>query len=111
MLHLWHWLWTWFAIHTGTYNESGPYYGFFSGFGSDISEIAILGGLILAFKHHNCAVHGCLRISRRHYAVKGTAGLRTCHKHYTEQWHKLLLKEYIRDNAEQNAWHNHPDNQ
>jgi hypothetical protein len=25
----------WLAVHTGTVNEPGPYYGFWSGFGSD----------------------------------------------------------------------------
>jgi hypothetical protein len=25
----------WPAVHTGTVNEPGPYYGFWSGFGSD----------------------------------------------------------------------------
>jgi hypothetical protein len=33
----------WLQVHTGTINESGPYYGFWSGFGSDIEEFGILG--------------------------------------------------------------------
>jgi len=28
----------WLAVHTGTVNEPGPYYGFWSGFGSDLAE-------------------------------------------------------------------------
>jgi hypothetical protein len=32
-------------VHTGTINESGPYYGFWSGFGSDIEEFGILGAI------------------------------------------------------------------
>ena len=39
-------LWLWIETHTGTINESGPYYGFWSGAGSDIGEAAILGGVI-----------------------------------------------------------------
>ena len=39
-------LWYWIEVHTGTVNESGPYYGFWSGFGSDIAEVALIGGLI-----------------------------------------------------------------
>jgi hypothetical protein len=29
----------WFQVHTGTINEPGPYYGFWSGFGSDLEEL------------------------------------------------------------------------
>jgi hypothetical protein len=35
----------WLQLHTGTVNESGPYYGFWSGFGSDLEEFGILGGI------------------------------------------------------------------
>jgi hypothetical protein len=53
--HLWHW----FEVHTGTVNESGPYYGFWSGFGSDIGEITLLGAVIAGMKHLNCHNKGC----------------------------------------------------
>jgi len=33
----------WFQVHTGIVNEPGPYYGFWSGFGSDLEEFGILG--------------------------------------------------------------------
>jgi hypothetical protein len=33
----------WLEVHTGTVNEPGPYYGFWSGFGSDLEEFGILG--------------------------------------------------------------------
>ena len=35
----------WFQVHTGINNESGSYYGFWSGFGSDIEEFGILGAI------------------------------------------------------------------
>jgi hypothetical protein len=35
----------WLAVHTGTINESGPYYGFWSGFGSDLTEFGVIGVL------------------------------------------------------------------
>jgi hypothetical protein len=57
-----HVLWQWLLIHTGTVNEPGPWYAFWSGFGSDIGELLILGGLIQFFRHHNCHVRGCWRI-------------------------------------------------
>lgn len=68
----------WFFVHTGTYNESGPYYGFFSGFGSDIGELAIIGGLVALVRHHNCHVKGCKRLGRK---VEGTPYV-ACHVHH-----------------------------
>jgi hypothetical protein len=48
----------WLQVHTGTINESGPYYGFWSGFGSDIAEFGILGaigtGLYQLVRKVNC---------------------------------------------------------
>jgi hypothetical protein len=52
----------WLAVHTGTVNEAGPYYGFFSGFGSDIGEVTILGGVITIYRGHNCHTKGCWRV-------------------------------------------------
>ena len=54
----------WIAHHLGTDNLSGGYYGFWSGFGSDISELAIVGGLISLARTHNCHVKGCWRIGK-----------------------------------------------
>jgi hypothetical protein len=58
----------WLAVHTGTVNEPGPYYGFWSGFGSDLGEYVIVAGLLsnaaLLFRHINCHVKGCPRIGR-----------------------------------------------
>jgi hypothetical protein len=35
----------WLKVHTGTIDEPGPYYGFWSGFGSDLEEFGILGAI------------------------------------------------------------------
>lgn len=105
VVHLWQHIWLWFAIHTGTYNESGPYYGFFSGFGSDITELALLAGAIGLYHRHNCAVPKCPRLARKHWEVKGTP-LRTCHRHATKEWHRLLAKQYKRDHKEQHELFN-----
>jgi len=56
------WLLHWLAVHTGTINEGGPYYGFWSGFGSDIGEVAIIGCWRLGRHqtgagHHVCRGH------------------------------------------------------
>ena len=80
-----HWLLHWLAVHTGTVNEPGPYYGFWSGFGSDLAEIgaavAFSAGLIVSYRHKNCHVHHCWRIGR-HPAAGGQYV--TCRKHHPD---------------------------
>ena len=39
---------SWLQFHTGIVNESGHYYAFWSGFGSDIAEFSILGAIATA---------------------------------------------------------------
>jgi hypothetical protein len=70
--------WHWFEVHTGTVNESGPYYGFWSGFGSDIGEATLVVGVAAAWRHHNCHVKGCPRLGR---PVEGTPYI-ACPKHH-----------------------------
>jgi hypothetical protein len=76
--HLQHWI----AVHSGTVNESGPYYGFWSGFGSDLGEATLVGGLITivlgAWHHHNCHTKSCWRLGR---PVEGTPYV-ACHRHH-----------------------------
>ena len=68
-----HWLYHYFGIQ-----GSGPWYGFWSGAGSDIAEVAILGAIYKAARHKNCHVKGCWRIGK---PVDGTPYL-ACHKHH-----------------------------
>jgi len=75
------WLLHWLAVHTGTVNEPGPYYGFWSGFGSDIGEIAIIGGMASIYRKHNCHVRGCWRIAR--HPVAGTDFI-VCRRHHPD---------------------------
>ena len=70
----------WFQVHTGTINESGPYYGFWSGFGSDLGEATIVVGIVATWRHHNCHVKGCARLGRQ---VPGTPYL-ACPKHHPD---------------------------
>ncbi len=72
-------LWWWIEVHTGTVNESGPYYGFFSGFGSDIGEVTLVTGMIVGLRHINCHVTGCKAI--RTHIVPNTP-YRACRKHH-----------------------------
>lgn len=78
---LWHtFYFHWFQVHTGTINETGPYYGFWSGFGSDLGEGTIVVAIAATWRHHNCHVKGCARLGRR---VDGTPYL-ACPKHHPE---------------------------
>jgi hypothetical protein len=55
-----HWLLVFFGID----NEAGRGYAFWSGFGSDIGEFAIIGLLYQLVRRHNCHVKRCIRIGR-----------------------------------------------
>ena len=70
--------WSWVEIHVGAENESGAYYGFWSGFGSDLTEFGIVVAIAQAARHRNCHVKGCLRFGK---PVEGTPYL-ACHKHH-----------------------------
>ena len=69
----------WLQVHTGTVNEPGPYYGFWSGFGSDLEEFGILGaigaGIYQLVKKYNCHEPGCWRVGQcKQSQAQTTAG-------------------------------------
>jgi hypothetical protein len=86
----------WLGIHTGTFNESGPYYGFWSGFGSDITEFGILGaigaGIYQLVRKYNCHEPGCWRIGQ-HPAAGGQFML--CYRHHPDYQGKKPTRELI----------------
>ncbi len=75
----------WAAIHTGTLNESGPYYGFWSGFGSDLGEatliVAVGVGVYTGVRKANCHTKGCWRIG--HHPLEGTP-YHLCRHHHPD---------------------------
>jgi hypothetical protein len=82
----WHWwlpLQHWLAVHTGADNEPGVYYGFWSGFGSDLGEVTLAGGLAAVYRKHNCHTRWCWRFGHHDFTDQAT-GLtyrlcRRCH--------------------------------
>lgn len=67
-MSVWHWI-----LHiTGADNVSGQWYGFWSGFGSDLP---IFGAIAIFLHHHNCAEPRCWRIGKAHRQHK-------CKRHY-----------------------------
>jgi hypothetical protein len=72
----------WLTVHTGSSNTSGapPNYNFWSGFGSDLGEVALFGAIIGGWRKINCEVKGCPRIGRH----KTAAGHSVCRHHHPE---------------------------
>src|SRR5215471_5194540 len=86
----------WLGVHTGTLNEPGPYYGFWSGFGSDLEEFGILGAIGAAIyqlvRKYNCHEPGCWRIGQ-HPAAGGQFLL--CYRHHPDYQGKKPTHELI----------------
>lgn len=67
----------WLLHVLGVDNEAGRWYAFWSGFGSDLSEVAIVGAVLGGYRKHNCHVRHCWRIGR--HVVDGTPW---CNRHH-----------------------------
>jgi hypothetical protein len=73
----WFWLWHHFLHWSGIDNVSGPWYGFWSGFGSCFVGLTLLGGMAHVIIAHVCHEPGCVRWGH-HVTPKG---YRLCKKH------------------------------
>ena len=86
----------WLQVHTGTVNEPGPYYGFWSGFGSDLEEFGILGAIGAAIyslvNKYNCHEPGCWRVGN-HPAAGGQFHL--CYRYHPDFQGKKPTHELI----------------
>lgn len=98
----------WLQVHTGTVNEPGPYYGFWSGFGSDLAEFGIIGAIgtcfYQLFRKYNCHEPGCWRVGI-HPAAGGQFAL--CYWHHpdyrgTKPTHELIERLH-REHLEREA--------
>ena len=86
-------IWHWFLQVTGTANESGKWYAFWSGFGADIEEFGIVAIAFGLYKRHKCqscwrpALKGGLgRVEGTHYE--------TCHRHTNTEEHAALSEQH-----------------
>jgi hypothetical protein len=52
MIHIWHWILNFTGINYGQNSFATHMYNFWSGFGGDITEFAIVGTLITIYRHH-----------------------------------------------------------
>lgn len=71
----------WLLHVLGVDDVSGRWYGFWSGAGSDLGELAIIGGLASVARKHNCHVRRCWRVGR--HPVEGT-GYVVCRRHHPD---------------------------
>lgn len=71
----------WLSHILGMDNLSGQWYGFWSGFGSDVGELAIVGALYTQVRRHNCHVRKCWRVGR--HKVYGTDFV-VCRMHHPD---------------------------
>jgi hypothetical protein len=89
-------LWWWIEVHTGTTNEPGPYYGYWSGFGSVFPwSLGIIAAIIGAARSKNCHERHCWRLAH----------------HTTANGHRLCKVHIGKPTAELTLHDIHPDHQ
>jgi hypothetical protein len=95
----WHWwypLQHWLAIHTGTENEPGVYYGFFSGFGSDLGEITLVGAALTVYKRYSCHTWWCPRPGQHDFTDAETGiTYKLCKRCHPQHPGKRLTRRHI----------------
>ncbi len=73
----------WVSVHSGTANESGIYYAFWSGFGADLGEATLITavgvGVYTGARKVNCHTKGCWRIG--HHPLDQTPYILCRHHH------------------------------
>lgn len=75
-------IWHWLLHYTGSDNVSGPWYGFWSGFGSDLGEVTIVAALYGVYKKHNCGTRWCPRIAKHEWTDEAGLVHHLCRKHH-----------------------------
>lgn len=85
------------------FSGSGSHYGWWSGAGSDLGEVTIIGGMYAIWKTHNSAAKHCPWIGK--HPVAGT-GTKTCHLHSTLAKHQELHEAHAREHPDQHALFN-----
>lgn len=72
----------------GIDNPAGPWYAWWSGAGSDLGEIVLVGGFWAGIRRLNCHEHRCWRVGR--HKVEGTPFV-VCRKHHPDIDHTKPL--------------------
>ena len=92
--------WAWLVHVTGCDYGIGygkwNFYGFWSGFGSDLGEITIITALLAVYRKHNCHVRGCPRIGRHEFTDSATGvTYLLCRRHHPGTPDKGLRPEHV----------------
>jgi hypothetical protein len=89
--------WSWVEVHTGTASPRGgpAYYNFWSGFGSDLGEVVLVGAIIQYYRMHVCHDQTCHRWA--HHTTP--AGYRLCKKHIAKPTSELKLHKVHSDHV------------
>jgi hypothetical protein len=87
-----HWLIVHLSQELGISNSSSRAYDFWSGSGSDIGEIAIIGAVVGVFRKHNCHIKGCYRIGK--HPLENSPFI-LCKKHHPDVPNKGLTVDQI----------------
>jgi hypothetical protein len=74
-------MWHWLLAVTGARDETGGWYGFWSGFGGSVPDFLIVASIAGFLLHRNCHVHRCWRLGR--HQVDGTPFV-TCRRHHPD---------------------------
>lgn len=93
----------WLAHILGLDNGSGPIYLAWSGPGSDLGELAIVGSLVAVYKRHTCHVDSprfCWHPGT--HLVPGTA-FKTCARHHPTVPNRVSAAHIAEAHAEQAA--------
>jgi hypothetical protein len=73
MAHIWHWLLNFMGINFGQNPFSTHMYNFWSGFGGDITEFALIGTLVAIYRNHvksTTVLNGILKdVAHSHHAL------------------------------------------
>jgi hypothetical protein len=87
---------SWVSVHAGLTDLTGPYYGFWSGIGSDLAELTLVGavatGAYQLVRKYNCHQPGCWRVGN-HPAAGGQFYL--CWRHHPDYLGGRPTKEII----------------
>lgn len=75
-------MWHWLSHHLGMDNGSGGYYLWWSGAGSDLSEVALLGAAAGMLHQWNCHERGCWRVGRMVTVEENGHHFRRCRRHH-----------------------------
>jgi len=87
----------------GLDNLAGPFYGFWSGSGSDLQELPLFATPFVVWKAVNCHTARCWRIGIHHVAG---GQYRVCRKHHREvagHPHHRLSLDFIKQQHEAHA--------